>query len=139
MNVGDSRTYLFRGGTLARLTRDDSLVQALLDTGAITASQARVHPQRSVVLEALDGTPRAFELTAVPAALGDRLLLCSDGLTDVVPEPAIASVLESHERPEAADRLVSLALNAGARDNVSVVIADVVRSEGPGSGWLQAL
>ena len=85
-NVGDSRTYLLREGTLTRLSRDDSYVQMLLDSGAVTPDEARRHPQRSLVVEALDGDPdrRPPVVTTAPARIGDRLLFCSDGLCDYV-------------------------------------------------------
>lgn len=131
-NVGDSRTYLLRDGRFERLTRDATLVQALIDRGAITPAQARVHPQRSVVVDALDGGPRREVVLSPRSALaGDRLLLCSDGLSDAVSDEAIAAGLSLPERAAAADRLIELALGAGARDNVSVLVADVApRGEG---------
>ncbi len=91
-NIGDSRTYLLREGTLRRLTRDDSLVQALIDHGAITEAEAQAHPARSVVLSALDGERREhITLGCLEGQVGDRLLLCSDGLSDVVSDEQIAT------------------------------------------------
>src|SRR4051794_32117406 len=135
-NVGDSRAYVLRDGALRRLTRDDSLVQRLVDDGTITPEQARHHPQRSLVVEALDGDPRRTPpaVETLAARPGDRLLLCSDGLTDYVDEEAIAAALRIETRAAAAERLVALALGAGARDNVSVVVADVVPRDA-GSAW----
>jgi protein phosphatase len=125
-NVGDSRTYLLRDGSLTQLTRDDSMVQELIDSGALSVEEARRHPRRSVVMRVLDGSADVEPaLTVVRARLGDRLLLCSDGLSDFVEEDAIRSVLGEPFRAEAAERLVKLALEAGASDNVSVVVADV--------------
>jgi protein phosphatase len=128
-NIGDSRTYLLRDGALSQLTRDDSFVQELVERGHITAEQARTHPSRSLVLKALDGDPEqrpAIETLAARA--GDRLLLCSDGLSDVLDDAAIRAVLAGERsRETCADRLVALALDHGARDNVSVVIADVTQ------------
>ena len=139
-NVGDSRTYLFRAGRLTQLTRDQSLVQELLDRGAITAEQAREHPQRSVVLAALDGGERAEpDIAVVAAEAGDRLLLCSDGLSDVVGDEDIATILGAHHRDEAAQQLVSTALHRGGRDNISLVVADVVAAEQPEQGWWDVL
>lgn len=139
-NVGDSRAYLFRNRTLRRLTRDESLVEALIESGAITEEQARIHPHRSVVLNALDGAHRVeFELGSEEAAAGDRLLLCSDGLSDVVSDPLIAAILDDPSRDRAAGRLVQAALDAGAADNVSVVLADVTPSAVPAAGWLEVL
>lgn len=126
-NVGDSRTYLLRGASLSQLTRDESLVQELIDSGALTTEQARSHPQRSVVARALDGSAEIEPaLTVMGARSGDRLLLCSDGLSDFVGDQTIAGVLRELRRARAAERLVELALAAGARDNVSVVVVDVL-------------
>jgi serine/threonine protein phosphatase PrpC len=125
-NIGDSRTYLRRDGELTQLTRDDSLVQMLVDAGQITAEEARRHPRRSVLLDALDGQERRdVPLTSFEARPGDRLLLCSDGLSDAVEDDAIATALAITSRRECAERLIALALAAGGRDNISVVVADV--------------
>src|SRR3954452_20524630 len=133
-NIGDSRTYLLRDGELTQLTRDDSLVQMLVDSGQITAEEARRHPHRSVVLDALAGQERReAPLTSVEARPGDRLLLCSDGLSDVVEDDAIGAALAITSRRACSDRLIELALAAGGKDNISVVVADVVwQREGPG-------
>jgi protein phosphatase len=130
-NIGDSRTYLLRDGQLTRLTRDDSFVQDMLDSGQLTLEQARRHPARNVVMEALDGRPERRAATQVHAARpGDRLLLCSDGLSDALDDAALAEFLRAHADREACTRaLVAAALAAGARDNVSAIVADVV----PGS------
>jgi protein phosphatase len=136
-NVGDSRTYLLRDGELSRLTRDDSLVQALIDRGALTEAEARRHPRRSLVLEALDGTPRERRPVArVAARPGDRLMLCSDGLSDALDDEAVAAVLRAERDPgRCADALVDAALAAGARDNVTVVVADVVAGADAAPNW----
>src|SRR4051794_33184636 len=119
-NIGDSRTYLRRDGELMQLTRDDSLVQLLVDAGQITAEEARRHPHRSVVLDALDGQERReAPLTSVEARPGDRLLLCSDGLSDVVEDDAIGAALAITSRRACSDRLIELALAAGGKDNIS--------------------
>src|SRR3954447_26614661 len=113
-NIGDSRTYLRRDGELTQLTRDDSLVQLLVDAGQITAEEARRHPRRSVLLDALDGQERReAPLTSVEARPGDRLLLCSDGLSDVVEDDAIGAALAITSRRACSDRLIELALAAG--------------------------
>ena len=94
-------------------------------SGALTEAQARRYPQRSVVLDALDGTPRA--VATYPARVGDRLLLCSDGLSDVLGDEEIAALLAGErDAQRCAELLVDHALAAGARDNVTVVVADVV-------------
>lgn len=139
-NVGDSRTYLLREGQLRRLTRDDSLVQALLDRGALSEEEARAHPQRSVVLEALDGNERPLPaLRAVQAQAGDRLLLCSDGVTDYLSDPEVTELLKLEDPGVAVRQLVHTALDHGSRDNVTAVIADVVSSTEPCAGWLDVL
>lgn len=129
-NVGDSRTYLLRDGALTQLTRDESLVQAMIDGGVIDRAQARAHPQRSVVLQALDGRPDlTVTVGTAPARAGDRLLLCSDGLSDMVADEVIEAALASPARERAAQRLVEVALASGGRDNVTVIIADVVADD----------
>lgn len=139
-NVGDSRTYLFRDGRLSQLTRDDSLVQELIDQGDITEREARAHPQRSVVLSVLDGgDQKLLGLRAVDARVGDRLLLCSDGITDYLADEELAALLEFDDADAAVRGLVDAALASGSRDNVTAVIADVVAREHPDDGWLEAL
>ncbi len=135
-NVGDSRTYLFRGGRLQQLTRDESFVQELIDSGQLSREQARAHPRRSVVMRSIDGTvePRPA-LQSVAAELGDRLLLCSDGLSDAVEDESIAGALSEPSRERSTEQLIGLALEAGTRDNVSVVVADVVKRQSPAL-WL---
>lgn len=129
-HVGDSRAYLLRAGGLVPLTSDHTLVQALLDTGRITPEEAAASHMSHVVLQAIDAesepTPDLVWLDLRP---GDRLLLCSDGLTDLVPDAAILPLLSAGSRSEAATALVAAALEAGGRDNVTCVVADVVDAE----------
>jgi PPM family protein phosphatase len=136
-NLGDSRTYLLRDGALAQLTHDDSWVQLMIDSGELSAAQARRHPRRSLVLAALDGEPvRRPAMTSFDARPGDRLLLCSDGLSDVVDDATIEATLDSvADRAECAARLIALALDAGGRDNVSAVVADVAERRDPATAW----
>jgi len=135
-NVGDSRSYLLRDGALTQLTRDDSWVQLMLDSGELTPEQARDHPQRSLVLAALDGEPdHVPALTRFDARRGDRLLLCSDGLSDMVDDATIAETLRIPDRAACAARLIELALAAGGRDNVSAVVADVAERSDPSTAW----
>jgi protein phosphatase len=135
-NVGDSRSYLLRDGVLTQLTHDDSWVQLMIDTGELTPDAAREHPQRSLVLAALDGEPdRAPALTTFEARSGDRLLLCSDGLSDVVDDDTIAATLRDGSRARCSERLIELALAAGGRDNISAVVADVVRRDDASAAW----
>jgi serine/threonine protein phosphatase PrpC len=126
-HVGDSRAYVFRrGGVLERLTRDQTMAQSLADAGAIAQEEVAKHPSRHVLTSAL-ATRGAFaqvELRRSRLEDGDRLLLCSDGLTEMVGEDAIARVLASAgPSAEACRRLVDLALEAGGKDNVTVVLA----------------
>jgi protein phosphatase len=113
--------------TLTQLSRDDSFVQELIDSGHVTPEQARTHPSRSLVTNVLDGDPdRRPTIELVTAEAGDRLLLCSDGLSDVVDHDDLTALLRTEpSRDACADRLVEVALERGARDNVSVVVADV--------------
>jgi protein phosphatase len=139
-NVGDSRAYLLRAGVLRRLTRDDSLVQEWIDRGALSEEQARHHPQRNVVLQALDGVERPLPRPrAIPGRADDRLLLCSDGVTDYLTDAEIADILSIHDADAAVDQLVAAALDRGSRDNVTAVIADVVAHAGSADGWLKAV
>jgi serine/threonine protein phosphatase PrpC len=138
VNIGDSRTYLLRDGELRRLTRDDSYLQELLDAGLVSPEAAHTHPRRNVVTSALDGAPgRIPAIAHVPARAGDRLLLCSDGLSDALEEPRIAALLTEPDAARAADALVRAALEAGARDNVTVVVADAVPVAAP-VPWVRA-
>ena len=127
VHVGDSRCYFQRDGEMTQLTKDDTFVQTLVDQGLLTADEARTHPRRSIVTQALQGL--SYEATCSVHAVrsGDRFLLCSDGLTDVVVDEAIGQALRSYpDQRECADQLVKMALDAGASDNVTVVVADVV-------------
>ena len=125
-HVGDSRAYLLRGGELQRLTHDQTMAQSLADAGAIRPEQVATHPSRHVLTGAI-----TTEKGAVPADLhhlrlsdGDQLLLCSDGLTDLVTDAEIAGALGRAGSADTACRaLVDLALEGGGRDNVTVVLA----------------
>lgn len=127
--VGDSRAYLMRDGRLAPLTRDHSVVQELIDSAGLSAAEAAAHPQAHMVTRAIgvgeEAGPDFVELTV---CAGDRLLLCSDGLTRCVPEPEIAAVLDAVDEPDAACvSLLEAALGHGAPDNVSAVLLRVAR------------
>lgn len=127
INVGDSRIYLFRDGELIQLSRDHSLVEELVREGAISPEEARIHPQRNIITRSLgvDIDVRA-DLGTVAPIQGDRLLLCSDGLTNEVTDEQMAAVLRRLADPEeAAEELVRLAYDHGGRDNITVVVIDV--------------
>jgi PPM family protein phosphatase len=126
VHVGDSRCYLLHEGTLEQVTRDDTLVQSLVDRGALTPAQARAHPQRSLVTQAVQGRPMTISGGNLDARAGDRYLICSDGLSDVVTDEAIGQALASYpEQQECAEQLVKLAVQAGGPDNITVIVADV--------------
>lgn len=129
VHIGDSRAYLLRDGVLTQVTTDHSFVQYLVDTGQITPEEAENHPRRSVILRVLGDAPGPIDAdeTIRSAVLGDRWLLCSDGLSGVVSADTIADVMSSTADPaECAEELIRLALLAGAPDNVTCVVADVV-------------
>jgi PPM family protein phosphatase len=127
VQIGDSRAYLLRDGELVQITHDQTVVQALVDAGRITAEEALSHPQRSMVLQALDGGTVAPDLRLLEAQLGDRYLLCSDGLYGVVGAQAIHEVLSSVPDPElAVAKLIDLANQGGGPDNITCVVADVI-------------
>ena len=124
LNVGDSRAYQMHRHSLKQITRDHSLVEELVEAGIITHEQARHHPQKNVITRAL-GSDREVDadIYTVNVALGDSLLLCSDGLSNIVPEDEITAVLSDSADAESACRdLMELALSRGAPDNVTIVV-----------------
>jgi len=126
-HLGDSRGYRLRDGELAPLTNDHTLVQGLVDAGRLTEEEARHHPHRSMILRVVDGAPDSTaDITLLDPRPGDRLLLCSDGLTGVVSEASIAEVLADGTPDSAALELTELALRAGGPDNITCIVADVV-------------
>ncbi len=125
--VGDSRCYLLRDGELTQLTRDDTFVQTLVEQGALTPDQARHHPQRSLVTRAVQGQDAPPAIGVLTLFARDRLLLCTDGLSDYVDDQVIAQTLTMYgDRQHCGEQLVKLAHQAGAPDNVTVVVTDVV-------------
>ena len=128
VNIGDSRLYLLRDGELEQLSQDHSLVEEMVRDGRIAPEDARQHPQRNILTRALGIDPNpSVDTGVVDPYVGDRFLLCSDGLFNEVDEPRIAATLRRLQDPEdAAKELVRLALEGGGRDNVTVVIGDVV-------------
>ena len=133
VNVGDSRTYHLQGGELMQVTVDHSEVQELTEAGVITAEEARVHPARNIVTRSL-GTQHAHlaDSWVLPLLPGERFVLCSDGLTGEVEDADIRDILQEHPDPQAAaDALVRAAVEAGGRDNVTVVVVDLDDGGGP--------
>ena len=123
-HVGDSRAYLFRDGTLQRLTQDHSLVDELVRRGKLTEEEAAEHPQRSIITRALGPEPDVeVDTWTYPGRSGDVILLCSDGLTSMISEERVRAILDSHENLDAAgETLINEANEAGGRDNITVVL-----------------
>jgi protein phosphatase len=134
-HIGDSRGYLLRAGQLYQITHDHTLVQSLVDEGRITEDDVSTHPQRSLLLRALDGrTVAEPDLSVHEAQPGDRYLLCSDGLSGVVSDETLRDTLAAFPDPDGAARqLIDLAIRGGGPDNITCIVADVVEL-GPGSG-----
>ncbi|MPR00107.1 protein phosphatase [Modestobacter sp. I12A-02628] len=132
-HVGDSRAYLVRDGELNQITHDDTFVQTLIDDGRITEEEANSHPQRSLLLRALNGQDVEPDLSMREARLGDRYLICSDGLSGVVSTETLADALRDPDPQATADRLIELALRSGGPDNITCIVADVVEDGGRGS------
>ena len=132
-NVGDSRTYLLRHKRLRRVTIDHSYVQELVATGHISEDEARNHPRRNIITRALGIEPDVkVDWWTLPLIRGDRFLLCSDGLVDEVADPDIAETLVNFDDPQAAaQRLVDQANEAGGRDNITVIVVDVLEGDDP--------
>jgi PPM family protein phosphatase len=127
-NLGDSRIYAVTGGELRQVSTDHSVVQELVDSGEITATEAHAHPERHVITRALGG-PRLepADFFVLPVTEVERLLLCSDGVSGLVDDDQIAAILtETPDPRDAADQLVAAALHAGGDDNATAVVVDVV-------------
>ena len=126
-HVGDSRGYRMRDGNLERITTDDTYVQSLVDRGELDPEDVSTHPQRSMILKAYNGRVVEPTLKTLDARPGDRIMLCSDGLSDPVTDSTIETTLSSEGTPEGAvKQLIELALRSGGPDNVTVIVADVV-------------
>jgi PPM family protein phosphatase len=132
IHIGDSRAYLLRSGELFQITHDHTLVQSMVDDGRLSPEEATTHPQRALLLRSLAGTPDpAADIGLHDAEPGDRYLLCSDGLSAVVPADRIRAVVAAAADPEqAVQGLIALANAAGGPDNVSCVVADVLAPQG---------
>ena len=133
-HVGDSRAYLVRGGEMNPITEDHSLVAELVRSGDLTRDQAAEHPQKNLITRALGADEEVdVDTTVLPIEAGDRVLLCSDGLSDMVSEARISEILlEASEDPERAARsLLSAALDAGGNDNITVIVIDVKEQAPP--------
>jgi len=130
-HIGDSRAYLFRDGHLERLTHDHTWVQSLVDDGKISESEAAIHPHRSLLLKVLNGQPTNDpDLTIVSVRAGDRFMFCSDGVCGLIDDDVIEAALGIPDLDKAVDRLVTESLHQGGIDNITVIVADVVESDG---------
>jgi serine/threonine protein phosphatase PrpC len=129
-HIGDSRGYLLRDGEFYQITHDHTLVQSLVDDGRLSPEQAHSHPQRSLVMRALQSSTDAEpDLSVREAKIGDRYLLCSDGLSDVVSEQTLHKTLMAYADPdEAVGQLIDLAIRGGGPDNITCIVADVLDS-----------
>jgi protein phosphatase len=131
-HVGDSRAYLLRDGQLRQITEDHTLVQRMVRDGEISAEEAHVHPKRSILTRALGiDTDVEVDTQRIEVLEGDRLLLCSDGLTGMMRDESVREILQTHPEPQdAAEALVDSANRAGGLDNITVVVIDFVAGEG---------
>ena len=131
-HVGDSRAYLLRNGEFKRITADHSMVAEMVRRGMLTEEQAACHPMRNYITRAV-GTDKEIEtdLISIPREKGDRWLVCSDGLHGLVPQNELERLTASDNPEEAADQMVRLALDAGGRDNISLIL---VLDDGPQNG-----
>ncbi len=127
-HIGDSRIYVLRDSELHQVTTDHTHVQHLVELGRITREQIRTHPYRAMLLKSLDDQAGGADpdLIEIDLAAGDRVLLCSDGLSDYVSERVITEILRRDDRDAVAADLIAVALRAGTRDNITVIVADVV-------------
>lgn len=133
-NIGDSRVYHLSEGEFSQISVDHSVVQELVDEGSLDPAVARLHPQRHVITRAI-GAPETFQpdYWLLPARAGDRLMMCSDGITSEMDSEQIDHLTRSPGSPQqVADSLVACALRQGGRDNVTVVVVDVVAVNGAG-------
>ena len=129
-NVGDSRGYHWRNNSLRQITKDQSLVAKLLEEGAITEEEAASHPHRNVILFSIGSEKKPkIDLFEIALAMGDKIFLCSDGLTRHVSDEEICTVLENQNLEQAAEQLVQMANDRGGQDNITVAIIDYSQDE----------
>ena len=129
-HVGDSRAYLIRNKKISRITKDQTYIQSLLDNGEITESEAKVHPQRSLLLQAIDGITESIPvITSTEIFDNDKIVLCSDGLTNVVTDEEILEIVNQFDYVGAVSALIEKALENGGPDNITVVVADIQKEK----------
>ncbi|MGE5590846.1 MAG: Stp1/IreP family PP2C-type Ser/Thr phosphatase [Bacillota bacterium] len=125
-HAGDSRAYLMSGGVLRQISEDHSLVGEMVKNGTLTEAEAMVHPQRNIMTNALGtGADTHVDLSVLPYSPGDRLVLCTDGLTGAVSSAEMAGILSGRDPAEAAEALVSLANERGGHDNITVLVVEL--------------
>ena len=124
--IGDSRAYLLRGGKIGQVTHDQSYVQMLVDAGVMTAAEAEASPRKNIILQVMGQEAVRVALGRVALKTGDRLLLCSDGLSNVVDDATLSAIAKPPgDLAKATKALVALTLEGGAPDNVTVILAEV--------------
>jgi protein phosphatase len=129
-HVGDSRAYLIRNKKISRITKDQTYIQSLLDNGEITESEAKTHPQRSLLLQAIDGITESIPvITSTEIFDNDKIVLCSDGLTNVVTDEEIWEIVNQFDYVGAVSALIEKALENGGPDNITVVVADIQKEK----------
>jgi protein phosphatase len=129
-HVGDSRAYLIRNKKIIRLTKDQTYIQSLIDNNEITESDAQTHPQRSLLLQAIDGITESIpDITTTEIFENDKIVLCSDGLTNVVADEEILEIVNQFDYVGAVSALIEKALENGGPDNITVVVADLQKEK----------
>ena len=133
-HIGDSRMYLYRHGVLMQVTQDHTYVTKLLEEHKITRQEAQIHPKRHMLMRAI-GVEESIDFDVIPFTVeeGDRLLLCTDGLTDMLTEMEITTLMEGEDLEAVGDSLIEKALDNGGRDNVTIVLVDITAGEEVGS------
>jgi len=129
-HVGDSRAYLVRNKQISRITKDQTYIQSLIDNNEITESEAKNHPQRSLLLQAIDGiTESKAVITSTEILENDKIILCSDGLTNVVTDEEILEIVNQFDYVGAVSALIEKALENGGPDNITVIVADLQKEK----------
>lgn len=131
-HVGDSRAYLLKGNQALQLSKDHTLVQHLLDTGRITEEESVSHPQRNIVTRAMGTSAKVkaeVSLLPVPFEIGDKLLICSDGLYEYIKPPELQAIIQQYSLNEASKTLIALAKQRGGHDNISVLIVEAFAAD----------
>jgi protein phosphatase len=129
-HVGDSRAYLVRNKQISRITKDQTYIQSLIDNNEITESEAKNHPQRSLLLQAIDGITESIPvITSIEILENDKIILCSDGLTNIVTDEEILEIIKQFDYVGAVSALIEKALENGGPDNITVIVADLQKEK----------